>query len=962
MCDLEQLIRKLENSLHKGFIDQTKPVSAQFKPKLLTNKNHESVLASLLQELKTCTTFTFSVAFITEGGLATLKTMLYDLRLKGIKGRILTSTFLNFNQPKMFKELLKLDNVEVRLTGEKGFHSKGYIFEHKDYYSLIVGSSNLTASALKANYEWNVFLTSLENGEIIHHFKNQFEDAWNAAIPLTEEWIAGYKQTYDLQPFIKQKTTNALEINTQYLTNDLAKSLSIQPNKMQSVALQQLKELRETGAQKGLIISATGTGKTHLSAFDVRNFAPKKMLFVVHREQILKKAMQDYRTILGGNEDDYGILSGNSKDIHAKYLFATIQTISRDAYLQQFAKTHFDYVLIDEVHKAGADSYLKIINYFEPEFLLGMTATPERTDGFNIYELFDYNIAYEIRLQAALEEDMLCPFHYFGVLDYEKDGEMIDDATELKNLVSHERVTHIMEKINYYGHSGERVQGLMFCSSKEEARNLSITLNEAGLKTVALTGDNSQDEREQAIAKLENGELQYILTVDIFNEGIDIPFLNQIIMLRQTQSSIIFIQQLGRGLRKHNSKDYVTIIDFIGNYKNNYLIPIALSGDQSMNKDNVRRKTVNTDYIQGVSTINFEEIAKKKIFDAINNTSLSTLKILKEAYTEVKNRLGRIPTLSDFIEQHSLDPEVIVGYSDTYYKFLLKMKEDIPSLSDYEQAVLTMFSREFLNGKRIHEVILIEELLRDSSISKETYIDKLKEFGTYSNGATIRSVENIFALSFFVQNDIKKFGGKPIITLSDGFYHFNEEIQASLMDSNFNGYVKDILKCAFINNKKYDKTKPFTLYEKYSRRDVCKLLNWDKNEEGTLNGGRIKNNTCPIFVNYHKNDEDSTTKYLDEFLSNDLFQWCSTKNRTVTAKDINPIINSTSNGTEVHLFVKKHNGDGKDFYYVGPVNVESASAQNQKLNDEGNSYNVVTMNMALESPVQYDVYHYLVEE
>lgn len=957
----QQLIQKIENSLHKGFIDQNKPVSATFKPKLLTNKHHESVLSTLLQELKTCKTFNFSVAFITEGGLATLKTMLYDLKQKGVKGRILTSTFLNFNQPKMFKELLKLDNVEVRLTGEKGFHAKGYIFEHEDYYSLIVGSSNLTDSALKANYEWNVFLTSLENGEIIQHFKNQFETAWNEGIVLTEEWIAEYKQIHELQPFVKTVSTNALELNTKYLTNSLAESLSIKPNKMQSVALEQLKELRATGAKKGLIISATGTGKTYLSAFDVRNFAPKKMLFIVHREQILKKAMQDYRKILGAHEEDFGILSGNSKEVNAKYLFATIQTVSKDNYLQQFAKDQFDYILIDEVHKAGADSYLKVINYFTPKFLLGMTATPERTDSFNIYELFDYNIAYEIRLQAALEEDMLCPFHYFGVLDYEKDGELIDDATELRNLVSYERVHHIIEKINYYGHSGDRVKGLIFCSRKDETYELSTALNREGLRTIALTGDSSQEEREDAIRKLENGELQYILTVDIFNEGIDIPFLNQIVMLRQTQSSIIFIQQLGRGLRKHDSKDYVTIIDFIGNYKNNYLIPIALSGDQSMNKDNVRRRTVNTDYISGVSTINFEEIAKKRIFDAINNTNLSTLKTLKDAYTEVKNRLGRIPTLHDFMTQNSLDPEVIIGYSDNYYKFLLKMNEDISSLTDYEQSVITMVSKEFLNGKRIHEIILIESLLNNDSINKEDYIQKLQDFGTYVDEDTITSVENIFSLQFFVQTDIKKYGLKPIIEIVNGNYQFNDEIQESLRDSNFRGYIEDIVKCAYIKNKKYDKTKAMTLYEKYSRKDACRLLNYSKNEEGTLNGGRVKDNVCPIFVNYHKSD-DVTAKYLDEFLSNDLFQWCSTKKRTVDAKDISPIIHSASRGIEVHLFVKKHNGEGKDFYYLGPVKVDSQTAKNEKLVDEDGEHKVVTMNMVLDQPVQYDVYHYLVEE
>lgn len=959
-----QLIQKIENSLYKGFIDQNKQVSAQFKPKLLTNKHHETVLSSLLQELKTCKTFSFSVAFITEGGLATLKTMLYDLKQKGINGRILTSTFLNFNQPKMFKELLKLDNVEVRLTSEKGFHSKGYIFEHKEYYSLIVGSSNLTDSALKANYEWNIFLTSLESGEIINHFKNQFEDAWNESIPLQEEWIANYKQYFKLQTFVKPTTLNVLEINADYLINTLADSLSIQPNKMQTAALKQLKELRAAGNQKGLIISATGTGKTYLSAFDVRNFSPKKMLFIVHREQILIKAMQDYRKILRGHEDDFGVLSGNSKDVHAKYLFATIQTISRDGYFQQFAKDQFDYVLIDEVHKAGAESYLKIINYFTPKFLLGMTATPERTDRFNIYELFDYNIAYEIRLQAALEEEMLSPFHYFGVLDYEKNGETIDDATELLKLVSSERVKHIIEKITYYGYSGDRVRGLMFCSSREEVHELSTALNDENLKTIGLTGDNSQEEREEAIRKLNIGELEYILTVDIFNEGIDIPSLNQIVMLRKTQSSIIFIQQLGRGLRKHDSKDYVTIIDFIGNYKSNYLIPIALSGDQTLNKDNVRRRTVNTEYIQGVSTINFEEIAKKKIFNAINNTNLSTVKTLRDAYLEMKNRLGRIPTLIDFMMQNSIDPEVIVNYSNNYYNFILKMKETIPSLSEYELSVLTMFSKEFLNGKRIHEILLIKTLLSDESISREAFIQKLKDFGTYIDEATIQSVENMVSLKFHVQNDVKKYKFKPIIEIDNGHYQLNEEIKEGLKNLNFKGFIEDIVKCAYEKNQKYDKTKAMTLFEKYSRRDACRLLNWPHDDSSTIYGYRSKHNTCPIFVTYHKKDEVETSQaYSDEFLAPDLFRWFTRNRLTLDSIEVKNILSYKESGMKIHLFMKKDDGEGTDFYYLGQADIADSSAKNETMPDgKGSHLPVVTMNLVLEQPVQHDIYHYLVEE
>lgn len=958
---MELLIKKMQNSLHNGFIDKNIPVSNQFKPKLLINKRHENVLATISQELKSCNSFIFSVAFITEGGLATLKSILQDIQKKGIKGRILTSTFLNFNQPKMFKELLKLENVEVRLSDIKGFHSKGYIFEHTNYYSLIVGSSNLTDSALKTNFEWNIFLTSLENGEVIHHFKNQFEDAWEASVSLSKEWIIQYEEIYKNEYENSNiKSSNIIELESTYSTNSLQKALLIQPNKMQSVALEQLKSLRATGAQKGLIISATGTGKTYLSALDVRNFAPKRMLFVVHREQILNKAMEDYKKILGGNDEDYGILSGNSKDINARYLFATVFTLSKNTYLNTFSPEHFDYILIDEVHRAGADSYLKIIEYFNPRFLLGMTATPERTDNFNIYSLFDYNIAYEIRLQAALEEDMLCPFHYFGVTDYEYDGEIIDDTTSLSRLIAPERVQHIIEKINYYGYSGEKLRGLIFCSSKEEARELSYLLNREGLKTLPLTGDHTQSEREAAVKLLEKGKLEYILTIDIFNEGIDIPFINQIVMLRQTQSSIIFIQQLGRGLRKHNDKEYLTVIDFIGNYKNNYLIPIALSGDNSMNKDNIRRKTVNTDYIQGVSTVNFEEVAKKRIYEAINNTNLSTLKILRDAYNELKNRINRVPMLYDFIEHNSIDPEVIIHYAGSYYNFLLKIKEEVQPLSEYANAVLTMISSEFLNGKRVHELLLLELLLQKSVVTKKEYIETLKHHGTYINSETITSVENMLTLQFHTKNDKKKFGSNPLIIIQDATYSFNEEIQNYMQNELFKIFIGDILKCALYNNQKYNIEKPFTLYAKYSRRDVCRLLNWSTDSSSTIYGYRTKHNTTPLFVTYHKKDDViSSQAYGDEFLSPDVFKWYSRSRLNLNSSEVQTILSSDKINSSIYLFVKKDDGEGSDFYYLGQLKVIDGSAQNGTMPD-GKS--VVTMNFLLEQPVQYDIYHYLVEE
>ncbi|HZG70478.1 MAG TPA: DEAD/DEAH box helicase [Chondromyces sp.] len=962
-----EFIQSLQASLYKGFIDQQYSQSGNYKPKLLVNnaKKNENVLTSIIHELENSQSFIFSVAFITESGLATLKSHFLDLKQKGIKGRILTSTFLKFNQPKVFRELMKIQNVEVRLTDLEGFHSKGYIFDHGTYYSLIVGSSNLTAHALKVNYEWNVKLTSHENGEIVHHFKNQFEEVWKDAFPLTEEWIEKYEKGY--QPIINRKAIDQVaDFPNQYQTNSIEDALKVVPNKMQQAALHEIQAVREEGKEKGLIISATGTGKTYLSAFDVRRFSPKRMLFIVHREQILNKAKADFKKVLGGPDKDFGILSGSSKQTDAKYIFATIQTISKAETLYQFDPKTFDYILIDEVHKAGAKSYQRVIDYFKPKFLMGMTATPERTDDFNIYELFDYNIAYEIRLQEALEEDMLCPFHYFGVTDIEYNGEMIDDAAVLSKLVTEERVNHIIEKVQYYGFSGEKVRGLMFCSRKQEAEKLSVKLNEKGFRTVALTGEHSQEERALRVSQLENGVLDYILTVDIFNEGIDIPSINQVVMLRQTQSSIIFIQQLGRGLRKHESKEFVTIIDFIGNYKNNYLIPIALSGDQSQNKDNLRRHMKDTSYIKGVSTINFEEVAKKQIFKSINKSNLTTLKVLKEAFVELKNKIGRVPYLYDFVANRSIDPVVIADKYSNYHQFLVKMREEVSLLTDYENKVLTMLSLEVLNGKRKHEIILLDLLLRQEQVGYDEYLSWLRKANCRVDKGTITSVQRIFDLSFFTKEERKNYGERPLVTLrGERYFEFNRLISNSLkINRHFMKLVSDIIETAKKKSRLYQCDQPFTLYEKYTRKDVCKLLNWDNNEQSTMYGYKTKHGTCPIFITYHKNDKiESSVNYGDEFLSQETLKWYTRSNRTLKSPEVQTIIEAERNHIDIHVFVKKDDDEGKDFYYLGKAMPNKKSVEEAKMIDKnGKELPVVRMNMMLEQPVDHRIYQHVKSE
>lgn len=956
---MSNIIEQLQQSYHKGFIDKYANYNGKFKPELLLNNQFkkQNVLTSLIDELKNCQSFLFSVAFITESGLATLKSHLLDLHEKGVRGSILTSTYQYFNQPKIFRELLKLKNVEVRITGVEGFHSKGYIFHHSDYSTLIVGSSNLSAHALQVNYEWNIKLTSHDNGELLEYFEKQFEELWHTSIPLTKKWIEQYQQTWEqLQP------EKVAEMPSNYQINKVEKALSIEPNSMQVHALKGIEEIRKQQRDRALIISATGTGKTYLAAFDVRRVMPKRMLFIVHREQILQKAMQDFMEILGGNEKNFGILSGNSKQVDRKYVFATVQTISKEKNLHQLDPELFDYILIDESHRAGATSYQRIIDHFKPSFLLGMTATPERTDGYDLFRLFDYNIAYEIRLQEALEEDMLVPFHYYGVTDLEIDGK-VTDITAFNQLVSEERVTRIIDKIDYYSYSSDKVRGLMFCSTKKEAKILSNLFNQRGIKTVALTGDDPQADRQYHVNQLENGELDYIITIDIFNEGIDIPAINQVVMLRQTESSIIFIQQLGRGLRKHASKEFLTVIDFIGNYQNNFLIPIALSGDNSQNKDSIRRKMIDTSYIKGTSTINFEAVAKERIYQSIQTANLMHMKVLRDAYQTLKMRIGRIPLLQDFYDHHSIDPTVIVDKRDNIINFLQAMKEDVEAIPQQAQKILTFISKEILPGKRKHEIILLRHLVKYGFLDKRKFTNMLVSQELAADEQTIRSVERICSLQFYTEADRKKYGNEAIVEVLDEKYTLSRKFSDCLTQPWFSQVVEDALYVAEKRSAKYSTKGPLKRLEKYSRKDVCKYLNWENDEHSTMYGYKTKHQTCPIFVTYHKKDEvEESVNYEDTFKSPEVLHWYTRSRRRKTSKEVVDIIEAEEKGIDIHIFVKKDDDEGSDFYYLGEATPDQSSVEETTMpGNKGEELPVVTMDLHLQESVDQAIYDYLHE-
>ena len=605
---------EMQKGFQTAFIDASYDSNLAYKPEFVynDNKNGQKVFSTIEDELLHCDRFAISVAFITRGGVTPLLQTLQELERRGVPGRILTTDYLCFSDPVALTTLAGLTNIELRMyqteKAGNGFHTKGYIFQEQEEYRFIIGSSNLTQDALTRNMEWNTKLISTDQGEMIKSVMGEFDKLWNAKeyTKSYEDFIDEYQRQYEEKQLFQKMVAEQKRIAKNEVIPSI-QSYSMQPNTMQKSFVYNLRNLRKQGIDKALLISATGTGKTYASAFAMRELGFKRVLFLVHRNQIAKQAKKSFENVFGSRIKT-GLVSGAYHDYDAEFVFATVQTLSKKENLERFARDHFECCIYDEAHHTSADSYKKVMDYFTPQFTLGMTATPDKRDdhieGRNIYEIFDHNIAYEIRLQKAMEEDLLCPFHYFGITDLEivddtmVNGNKLTKEEKLQNfrfLTSDERVKYVMEQAEYYGYSGNRVKGLIFCSRIEEANELSKKFNEHGWRTLALSGADSEEVRRDTIERLVNddiNELDYILSVDIFSEGVDVPEINQVIMLRPTQSPIVFIQQLGRGLRKAEDKEYVVILDFIGNYKNNFMIPIALSGDRSYNKDNVRKYVV----------------------------------------------------------------------------------------------------------------------------------------------------------------------------------------------------------------------------------------------------------------------------------------------------------------------------------------------------------------------------------
>lgn len=944
----------LRSDITSGFLDRTIGSRGGRGPSLVINGEDHTMLRGLRQELARARAFSFSVAFVSPGAISLLKQELAEFDGTGV---IITSDYLGFNSPAAFYELLNIERfsggrISIRRHPDAAYHPKGYVFFHEEHTTAFLGSSNLTRTALVRNREWNLRVSAAHESELAENLLALVEQEHGESVPLTEAWVHDYELTY-VVPASRAQTSQAIGA-------ELSAEPLVVANTMQAHALSRIEAVRRSGESKGLVISATGTGKTILAALDVRSVQPRRMLFLVHREQIIDKAMEEFRRVLGGRPDDYSKLVGGSRGTDSPYLFATVQTMSRPATLAGFDSDEFDYIIIDEVHRAAAPTYARILEHFEPRFLLGLTATPERTDGASIYELFDYNVAYEIRLGQALDTGMLTPFNYFGVAEYVTD---LDDDTDslanLAQLTAQSRIDHMIASIELYGQVGEPLRGLIFCSRKDEARELSTLLNQRSLhgrqlRTVALTGEDNSFEREEAVRRLEVGDLDYILTVDIFNEGVDIPSLNQVIMLRQTQSAIIFVQQLGRGLRKAPNKSYVVVIDFIGNYRNNYLIPTALFGDQSLNKESLRRNLIAAEErgaLANLSSIRFDRVAQERVLSSIATAKLDSMAALKAVILELRDRLGRAPLLVDFQDSGTADPLILATNKLTYPGLLAKVLRRDSGLTEHETKMLALLAGEVVSIKRGAELAVVDLLLRVTSAQMRD-VRAVVGGASWVSESVIRSLDGTFYSRPFYEPVVTYDQESEVLNLNVEFGRSYE------LGAEFTDAVDDVLAVGRIAMQQYDLAGAFIVGRQYSRREASRILGWQVSGHRTIFGYAVNNETkmCPVFINYVKPEKTkASVNYPNRLLDHSTLRWYSRSNRTLTSGELAPIL---SNSVAIHVFAMSDDTTETEYFYLGKAKSTDAV---EGLMPDGETP-VVIMNLKFESAIPSSLFDYFEPE
>ena len=713
-------------------MDYARNYMEEYSTDVMTGGRNErmQLYYQLVQSLQRAESVDIIVSFLMESGVKLLLGELENALHRGARIRILTGNYLGITQPSalyLIKSRLG-DRVDLRFYNEKNrsFHPKSYMFHYRDYSELYIGSSNISKSALTSGIEWNYRFSSKKDRENYDKFFETFQELFtHHSIVIDDVELKKYSKSWHRPAVAKDFERYDAEYpeHSEHLDVSTGKSL-YEPRGTQIEALCALKETRTEGAKRALIQAATGVGKTYLAAFDSKNY--ERVLFVAHKEEILKQAADSFYNVR--NSEDYGFFNGDTKCTDKSVIFASVATLGKTEYLNEtyFSSDYFDYIVIDEFHHVVSDQYRRIVSYFTPKFLLGLTATPERMDGRNIYELCDYNVPYEISLKEAINKGMLVPFHYYGIFD-ETDYSKLrivrgryDEKDLNKVYIGNARRYDLIYKY-YCKYDSKRALG--FCCSRAHAEEMAKQFSKRGISSVAVYS-NADGEfsmgRSEAIEKLKAGEIKVIFSVDMFNEGVDVPSVDMVLFLRPTESPIVFLQQLGRGLRKSKGKEYLNVLDFIGNYEKAGRTRFLLTGKNLSEKGNY--------YLSKCSDfpddclIDFD----MKLIDLFAEMDKKNLKIseqIQKEYFRIKELLGRTPSrmeLFTYMEDDTYEL-VITHTKENLFKRYLSYRRSLKELTADEEA--------FYQNENGREFI---KLLENTSMSKVYKMPVLMAF--YNEG------------------------------------------------------------------------------------------------------------------------------------------------------------------------------------------------------------------------------------
>ncbi len=754
----------------------------------------------LLNSLKRADSVDIVVSFLMESGVRMLLGELDNALKRGAKIRILTGNYLGITQPSalyLIKHKLG-EQVDLRFYNEKNrsFHPKSYMFHYKDYSTIYIGSSNISKSALTSGIEWNYRFSSKTDSHNYEKFYNTFLDLFeHHSIVIDDDELKRYSKNWH-RPAVS-KDLDRYDLQDDETTNNLA---LFEPRGAQIEALCALENTRAEGAGRALVQAATGVGKTYLAAFDSKDY--ERVLFVAHREEILKQAAQSFKNVR--NSDDYGFFDGESKCTDKSMIFASVATLGRSEYLNNkyFASDYFNYIVIDEFHHAVNDQYQRIVNYFKPQFLLGLTATPERMDGRNIYEICDYNVPYEISLKEAINKGMLVPFHYYGIFDdtdYSKLHIVRGRYDEKELNETYIGNVHRYELIyKYYCKYGSR-QALGFCCSKEHAREMAREFSSRGIPSVAVFSDASgeyTEKRNVAIQKLKNGEIRAIFSVDMFNEGVDITSVDMVMFLRPTESPIVFLQQLGRGLRKCRGKEFLTVLDFIGNYEKAGRVRFLLEGKSDMYREGCHLS--DTLRFPDDCMVDFD----LKLIDLFAEMDRKHLKLKDQVineYFRVKDLLGKRPTRLDLFTymDDNIYETAITHSKDNPFKRYLEFLNDLGELSQIEVEFYKGIGREFIsllentNMSKVYKMPVLMAFYNNSDVlmevSEKQLLSSWKEF--FSTGTNWKDLDKNMTLQKYKdisdKDHLKKILAMPVHFLLEsgkGFFVKNDDVALGLRE------------------------------------------------------------------------------------------------------------------------------------------------------------------------------------